>query len=121
MTNFRQRANMPVAFFMETILEAFDRRFIDIDRRSRSLLGKLSTADLYRKPRQIPHSMTAFSCGEVLLRSAAAVEQTSGGITTRLWDDPFEWTLPEKLVTPELVLDYMDEVESTRTTAFSFI
>ena len=40
-----------------------------------------------------------FSCGEYILRSAAAVEQTFGGITTRLWDDPFEWTLPEALST----------------------
>lgn len=76
--------------------------------------------DLYRKPREIEHSMAAFSCGEFLLRSAAAVEQTCGGITTRLWDDPFEWTLPEKLSTPELVAGYMDEVEETRRVAFGF-
>ena len=105
---------------MDALLESFDRRFVDIDRRSRELILKLSTSDLYRKPREIEHSMAGFSCGEFLLRSAAAVEQTFGGITTRLWDDPFEWTLPEKLSTPELVVEYLDEVEDTRTTAFAF-
>lgn len=105
---------------MDVLLETFDRSFADIDRRSRELLAKISAADLYRKPRKIEHSMTAFSCGEFLLRSAAVVEQTFGGITTRLWDDPFEWTLPEKLSTPELVVEYLDEVESTRTGAFKF-
>jgi hypothetical protein len=32
---------------------------------------------------------------EQILRSARIVEQVSGGITANLWDDPFEWTLPE--------------------------
>jgi hypothetical protein len=111
---------MPVAFSMDALLETFDRRFVDIDRRARALLVRISTAALYRKPREMEHSMAAFSCGEFLLRSAAAVEQTFGGITTRLWDDPFEWTLPEKLSTPELVIEYLDEVESTRVSAFKF-
>ena len=105
---------------MNVLLESFNRHFDDIDRRSRELLEKLSAADLYRKPRKIEHSMAAFSCGEFLLRSAAAVEQTFGGITTRLWDDPFEWTLPEKLSTIELIKNYMDEVEATRSSAFNF-
>ena len=61
-----------------------------------------------------------FSCGEYILRSAAAVEQTFGGITTKLWDDPFEWTLPEKLSTTDLVRDYLNEVEATRQKGFAF-
>ena len=105
---------------MNVLLESFNARFANMDRRSRELLQKLSAADLYRKPREIEHSMAAFSCGEFLLRSAAAVEQTFGGITTRLWDDPFEWTLPEKLSTRELVAQYMDDVDATRLSAFKF-
>jgi len=105
---------------MDTLLDSFNRRFDEIDHHSRELLQKLSAADLYRKPREIEHSMAAFSCGEFLLRSAAAVEQTFGGITTRLWDDPFEWTLPEKLSTRELVAQYMDDVDATRLSAFKF-
>ncbi len=33
---------------------------------------------------------------------------------TRLWDDPFEWTLPEELSTAVLVAEYLAEVERTR-------
>jgi hypothetical protein len=53
------------------------------------------------------------------LRSAAAVEQTFGGINSNLWDDPFEWTLPEQLSTPAAVLAHLDEVESVRRHAFA--
>jgi hypothetical protein len=105
---------------MDVLLKSFDSRFVDLDGRSRALLQEISAADLYRKPREIEHSMAAFSCGEFLLRSSAVVEQTCGGLTTRLWDDPFEWTLPEKLSTPELVAGYIDEVETTRAAAFKF-
>ncbi|MEP6570379.1 MAG: hypothetical protein ABJC10_11460 [Acidobacteriota bacterium] len=59
------------------------------------------------------------SVGESVLRSAAAIEQTFGGITANLWDDPFEWTLPEYLSTPVKVRDYLAEVEATRRRAFS--
>ena len=47
-------------------------------------------------------------------------EQVFGGITTRLWDDPFEWTLPEKLNTPAAVLDYLSEVEQISRKGFAF-
>ena len=45
----------------------------------------------------------------------------AGGITTRLWDDPFEWTLPEKLYNEALIEDYLDEVEESRLRAFSYL
>ena len=59
------------------------------------------------------------SVGESLLRCAAAVEQTFGGITSNLWDDPFEWTLPEYLSTSAKVIEHLTEVEATRKRAFS--
>lgn len=112
---------MPVAFFnMGTILDSFERRFALLHARSKSLLDTIGDADLYRRPRELNQSMAMFSCGEYLLRSAAAVEQTFGGITTRLWDDPFEWTLPEKLSSTDLLIGYLNEVEQTRTAAFKF-
>lgn len=61
-----------------------------------------------------------FSCGEYILRSAAAVEQTFGGITTKLWDDPFEWTLPEKLSSIAAMVEYLNDVEETRQRGFAF-
>ena len=105
---------------MGVLLESFERRFLVLHERSRSLIIRVSDGDLFRKPRELHQSMGMFSVGEYILRSAAAVEQTFGGITTRLWDDPFEWTLPEKLSTTELVLGYLEEVERTRSAGFAF-
>lgn len=105
---------------MKNILLAFDRAFINIDGRSRKLLENIPENDLFIKPREIANSMAMFSCGEYLLRSAAMVEKTFGGITTRLWDDPFEWTLPEKLAERSAILQYLDEVEETRRKGFEF-
>ena len=55
------------------------------------------------------------------MRSAGKIEQNFGGLTTKLWDDPFEWTLPEALSTNELILQYLNEVEETRKKGFSFL
>jgi len=61
----------------------------------------------------------AASVGESILRCAGAIEQTFGGITANLWDDPFEWTLPEHLSTPDRINEHLAEVEATRRCAFS--
>ena len=106
---------------MDPMLESFDNRFAEVRRRSVDLLRMLSDTDLFRKPRELDRSMAMFSCGEYLLRSTAAIEQTCGGITTRLWDDQFEWTLTEELSTAEKVLHYIDEVEAARQSAFRFL
>ncbi len=106
--------------FMDSILSAFDRRFLLIDAHSRELISKLAESTLYKRPRETRLEMAPFSCGEYILRSAAMVEKTFGGITTRLWDDPFEWTLPEKLSDKQSVVTYLDEVEATRTKGFAF-
>jgi hypothetical protein len=73
---------------------------------------------LYWQPRESEALFPVNSCGEFILRSAAVIEQTFGGLTTRLWDDPFEWTLPEALPTPQHILDYLAEVEETRQRGF---
>ena len=65
---------------------------------------------------------SAPSIGENILKSAGVIEQTFGGITTNLWDDPFEWTLPETLSTDARVVEYLAEVTSLKNRAFtSFI
>jgi len=58
---------------------------------------------------------------ENLVRSAAVIEQMCGGLTANLWDDPFEWTLPETLSNAERVIAYLDEVDLARQRAFSSI
>ena len=114
------RTRTSAFFFMNIILDAFALRFDAVHERSNALLAKISDDDLFRKPREMERSMVMFSCGEYILRSAAVIEQTFGGITTRLWDDPFEWTLPEKLSTTAMVADYLAEVDATRNAAFKF-
>src|SRR6266700_190219 len=103
---------------MNPILRSFENRFAMIDARSRDLLSRLSDEMLYARPRKTGLEMAPFSCGEYIVRSAAMVEKTFGGITTRLWDDPFEWTLPEALSTTDAVLNYLSEVEATRMAGF---
>jgi hypothetical protein len=58
---------------------------------------------------------------EKVLRSAAIVEQMCGGLTANLWDDPFEWTLPETLSDVDRVIEYLSEVDLVRQRAFSAI
>lgn len=104
---------------MKSQIEIFDDRFAALDARSNEFLKNIPDEKLFWKPRELNRSYAMFSCGEYLLRSAGAVEQTFGGITTRLWDDPFEWTLPEELATTDLVKQYLAEVEATRRKGFS--
>ena len=106
---------------MDPLTTAFREAFAVQDLRSRRLLTALSDDQIYLQPRSTHGSMSPFSCGEYITRSAAMIEQAFGGITTRLWDDPFEWTLPEKLATRELILGYLDEVAATRENGLEFI
>lgn len=105
---------------MKKILDSFDRQFFSLHTRSCEFVGRIPDDRLFWKPRELGRTFAMFSCGEYILRSAAAVEQTFGGITTKLWDDPFEWTLPEKLSTAGLVLEYLGEVEETRRKGLAF-
>ena len=80
----------------------------------KTLATAVNTDLLYRHP-------PAVSIGEQILRSAAAIEQTFGGLTSNLWDDPFEWTLPETLSTPAAIVEYLSEVDALRQRAFNSI
>lgn len=107
---------------MNQFLLSLDAQFAGLHARSVALLGVVPAERLYWQPRE-PHATTlpVFSCGEHLLRGAATVEQTFGGINASLWDDPFEWTLPETLSTPRLVEEYLCEAEATRQRGFASI
>ncbi len=101
-------------------IEALDAVFALLHQNSCALIQEVTPRNLYRVPgATVPAGQVAVaSVGESILRSAAAVEQTFGGLTANLWDDPFEWTLPEALATRELVIEYLREVEGTRRHAF---
>src|ERR687893_1696875 len=105
------------------IVRGLDEQFARLHGRSAALARALPAERLYWQPGREsgPHFYPLYSCGEHLLRSAAAVEQTFGGITVNLWDDPFEWTLPEALPTPDAVASYLEEAEATRRRAFEFL
>jgi len=100
------------------VITAFDRQFALLHSRSCALVARIPISLLYSDSRAAP-GRTAYSSGENLLRSAAAIEQTFGGITANLWDDPFEWTLPENLNTTERLVEYLEEVEATRQRGFA--
>ena len=104
---------------MKSQIDIFDRQFFLLHSRSNELLKLIPDDKLFWQPRKLTQTYQMFSCGEYILRSAAKVEQMFGGITTRLWDDPFEWTLPEELSTAALIGEYLTEVERTRLKGFS--
>ena len=104
---------------MNKFLLSLDAEFVRLHAASLALARAVPSERLYWQPRGAARFHPACSCGEHLLRSAAAVEQTFGGITASLWDDPFEWTLPETLQTPTLVGEYLGEVEETRRRGFA--
>lgn len=93
-------------------VDLFDHEFASLIESLRTLTKSVPPDSLY-KP------VASLTVGENVLKSAGVVEQTFGGITTNLWDDPFEWTLRETLSTPDLVLKYLSEVETTRQRAFA--
>ena len=91
------------------IVDCLDRAFARLHMQLCALIKKL--------PVELNQSSSATPV-ESVLRSAGVIEQTFGGITANLWDDPFEWTLPEYLSTTEKLLTYLAEVEATRNRAF---
>lgn len=101
------------AFGKRHIVESLDRAFARLHASWCDILRRSTTEQLYEPRGGAP------SIGESVLRSAAVVEQTFGGITANLWDDPFEWTLPEHLTTPAKVIEHLGEVEAVRARAFA--
>jgi hypothetical protein len=106
---------------MNKFTSSLDEQFAHLHARSIALVEALTGERLYWQPRESSGAFPVYSCGEYILRSAAAVEQTFGGITTNLWDDPFEWALPETLSTPQSVAEYLNEVEATRQRGFALL
>jgi hypothetical protein len=106
---------------METITSSLDLQFRRLHASSEALLRAIPDGMLFIQPNVPGSGVIVPSVGEQLLRSAAIVEQTSGGITANLWDDPFEWTLPETLSSVELIEGYLSEVETTRKRAFALV
>ncbi len=106
---------------MNVVLPSLNDRFKKLHERSQTLVQLLPEDVIYQLPSATKGHAPFYSCGEYLLRSAAAVEQTFGGITVNLWDDPFEWTLPEALPTAADIIEYLNEAEATRHRGFALL
>lgn len=106
---------------MRTKTEIIQKMFREHFSRMREALEKAPEEKLYERPRELPHSFVMFSMGEYLLRSAAAIEQVFLGITRKLWDDPFEWTLPEALNSKAAIEEYFNETAQVMEEGFTFI
>lgn len=105
---------------MRTLIEAFESQFSVLHERSVSFVGSADEELLFRRPSFAEEHSGGFTVGENIIRSAAVVEMTFGGITRRLWDDPFEWTLPEALGSTAKIIEYLGEVEALRLSGFRF-
>jgi hypothetical protein len=100
---------------MGALIKWFDQQFAQLHASWSEVIDQLPAALIYRP---LSESDAALSCGEYIVKSARVVEQSFGGITSSLWDDPFEWTLPETLTTHEKLHAYFAEVEATRRRGF---
>lgn len=96
------------------IVDSLDKEFAFLIESLKELVRGLNADQLYAH-------VGDTSLGEQILRSAAAIEQTLGGLTANLWDDPFEWTLPETLSKPELIVEHLSEVDALRERFFASI
>jgi|SRR6185503_5397006 len=98
---------------MNSFINWFDREFKRLETEWRDSIQQLDEHSLYSENQQ-----ELAPAAEQILRSARIVEQVSGGITANLWDDPFEWTLPETLTTKAKLIAYIEEVRDARDRAF---
>jgi len=103
------------------IVEILEQEFAGLLGDLTLFVGSVPPDLLYRNSQE-PDSqgprMPAPTVGEQVLKSAAVLEQTFGGLTANLWDDPFEWTLPETLSNADRIVEYIGEVDAARQRAF---
>src|SRR3954466_14110111 len=99
---------------MMDLINWLDQEFKRLEIEWRESIRQFDDANLYSQAKQ-----KLAPGAEQILRSARIVEQVSGGITANLWDDPFEWTLPETLSTKDKLIAYLNEVHDARARAFA--
>jgi hypothetical protein len=96
------------------IVNHLDRELASVIASLKELVNSVPQHLLYQHPPEV-------SFGENILRSAAVIEQVCGGLTANLWDDPFEWTLPETLSSADRIIEYLSEVDVARERALNSI
>lgn len=96
-------------------IEGLNRDFICVLSELSTLIKSIPGEKIYFNPTGASEG----SVGDCVVKTARTLEQAFGGLTTNLWDDPFEWTLPETLSTTNLILEYLAEVDTARARAFA--
>jgi hypothetical protein len=96
-------------------LESLDRDFISVLSELMALIKSIPGEKIYFNPA----GPSGGSVVDYVVKTASTLEQAFGGLTTNLWDDPFEWTLPETLSTSDLILAYLVEVDGARARAIA--
>jgi uncharacterized damage-inducible protein DinB len=74
---------------------------------------------LYWKPFESEKFIRIYSCGELISHIGGTVEYAFNGITSNLWEEPFEWITREVLPTRSHIAAYLDEVAKVRRMAFT--
>ncbi|HKE59908.1 MAG TPA: hypothetical protein VKB46_24525 [Pyrinomonadaceae bacterium] len=97
------------------VVKLLDREFQHLIAQLNALVTSTGSDLLHQRPQ----GLSVPTIGECILKSAAIAEQVFGGLTTNLWDDPFEWTLPEALSDRPRILEYLGEVDQARQRAFA--
>lgn len=105
---------------MNVLIDIFAARFHALNKRSIELIRSVPGDSIFRRPEIAGHPAGVPAFGELIIRSGAVIEQSFGGIMTRLWDDPFEWTLPEELCDAEKIVEYLNAVDATTTKGIGF-
>ena len=93
-------------------LERLHQNLIDV-------LAIIPEEKLYWKPFESDKFIRIYSCGELISHVGGIVEYAFNGITSNLWEEPFEWITREVLPTRSHVGAYLDEVARVRRMAFA--
>jgi hypothetical protein len=107
----------PEAAVRTSSLQNLEREFAELLLALKAFVRTVPDEMIYSLPSDRPGA----TVGVIVIKSAAVLEQTFGGLTSNLWDDPFEWTLPETLASGALIIRYLDEVDAARQRAFAFL
>ncbi len=101
-------------------MEAMKVLVTEIKREFEELLNRIEEASDKLVETELSNAEILF-LREKLVRAATPVEQCFSGLTSRLWDDPFEWTLPEYISSGDRFDEYLREVRKATEKGFRVI
>lgn len=106
---------------MRSLIESLDQRFASLNERAVELVNSTPEDYLFVSPIRSNALIDRWTVAENIVRSSAAIELAFGGITTKMWDDPLEWTLPDQLDSKERMLRYFAEVAEIHSKGITFL